>query len=126
MCSTPSGPGTAQVYRLAGRLRQSVERRPRHLDDVALEHAPLGHAQNRRARSQAPALAVLLDQPAPLERADEPRRGALGKPGGRCELGQRHRLLALEHAHKQIGAAIDRGGAVSWRRVNLELLFHAV
>ena len=85
----------------------------------------LGHAEDRRPGPEPPALAVLLDQSAPLERADEPRRRALGQPGGRRQVGQRHRLLALEHPHEQIGAAIDRRGPVSGGE-HLELLFHAV
>ena len=72
----------------------------------------LGDPQDRRPRPQPPALAVLLDQPAALERADQARGGALGQPGRARQVGQRHRLLALEHAHEQVGAAVDRGRAV--------------
>ena len=51
-----------EVDRLAAGLGQRVERGPGQLDDVALEHAALGHAQDRRAGAQAAALPVLLDQ----------------------------------------------------------------
>ena len=127
MCSTPWRARHGQVDRLAGGGAQHVERPARQLQDAALEHAALGHAQDRRPGAQAAALAVLLDQALALERRDQPRGGALGDAAGRRELGQRDRLLGLEHAHQQLGAAVDRGRARGARgavRDNLELLFH--
>ena len=60
-----------EVDRLAARLRQCVERRSREFDDVALDHAALGDPEDRRPGTESPALAVLFDEPAPLERRDQ-------------------------------------------------------
>ena len=122
--------GHGQVDRLTACLRQRVKRRSRQLHQVSLEHAALGHPKDRRPRPQAPALAVLLDQSAALERADQARGGALGQPGRAREVGQRHRLLAFEHTHEQVGAAVDRGRPLrsahaTAASIRLELLFHA-
>src|SRR5204862_6899004 len=105
----------------------------RERDDVALEHAALGDAEDGRTGAQTAALAILLNQSTPLQRGDQARCGALGDPARLGQVAQRNRLLRLEHAHEQIGAAVDGGGSVAgnWRLTGsgsslsgLELLFH--
>src|SRR5206468_4567116 len=90
-----------EVDRLAARVRERVERGARQLDDVALEHAPLGHAQDCRTWPQPPALSLLLDQSAALERTHQPRRRALGNAARACKRAQRHGLVGLEYADEQ-------------------------
>jgi hypothetical protein len=63
--------GDSEVDRLAAELAQGVERRRRELDDVAFQQVALGRPENRRTGSQPAALALLLDEPLALERAQQ-------------------------------------------------------
>ena len=80
-CSTPIGAGHGEVDRLAARFGQRVERGPRELDEVALEHAALGDAQDRRAGTQ-PARAGPSCSTSPRRSSAPTRREAvlLGMP----------------------------------------------
>ncbi len=68
----PGVTGDGEVDCLAAGLRQRGQKWARELDDVALQHPALGHAEDCRARAQPAADPVLLDQAPPFERADEP------------------------------------------------------
>ena len=57
-----------EVDRLAGLVAERVQRGAGELDQVALQQASLGGAQDRRAGAQPSARAVLLDQSATFER----------------------------------------------------------
>jgi hypothetical protein len=56
------------------------------LDQVALDAAAMGEAQDRGAGLELAALAGLVDEAVALERGEQPRGGALGQVGGLREL----------------------------------------
>ena len=88
-------PGTGEVDRLAAGLGERVERGLAQLDEVALEHAALGYAEDRRAGAQPPALSVLLDQAAALERADAGARRCSWAARRPRQVGQRRPARSL-------------------------------
>ena len=74
----------------------------------------------RRAGSPARGAGARAAHPAPSARGARARvirREAVlfGMPLARRQLGQRDRLLALEHPHEQLGAAVDRSDSVRLR-----------
>ena len=122
------GPGHGQVDRLAAGLRQRVERGPRQLDEVALEHAALGHPEDRRPRVAG-------------ARAHRPARSGHAAPGRspdamRCSWAARRRWRGRSARPAPRFRARARAGPRRGRRrssraqvrldsIHLELLFHA-
>ena len=117
------GGGDREVDRLAARLGDRLERGVGELDEVALDAAAMGEAQDRGAGLELAALAGLVDEAVALERGEQPRGGALGQVGGLGEVAQAHRLLAVEQAGEHLAGAVDRLRALSGR-AHVEVLFH--
>ena len=109
------GGGDREVDRLAAGLGHRLERGLGQLDEMALQAAAMGEAQDRRAGLELAALAGLVDEAVALERRDEPRGGALGQVGGLGEVAQAHRLVALEQAREHLAGTVDRLGALTAR-----------
>jgi hypothetical protein len=66
------GRGDGQVDRLAAALGDGLERDLGQLDEMALDAAALGEAQDRGARLELAALAGLVDEAVALERGQQP------------------------------------------------------
>ena len=106
-CSTPPGPGDGEVDRLAGGVREPVQARPGQLDQ-ALGAVARREAEQHGAGTETPAVAEPLDEPLPLERADEARRRAPWQTRAFCELVHAERLRRLDDTHEQLRRTVDR------------------
>jgi hypothetical protein len=109
-------------------LGQRVERRLGELDEVAVDDAAVGEAQDRRAGLDLAPGAVAAHEAVALEARHEARCGALGQLGRKSEVADAERLVAVEHQREELGGAVDRLGALRGLTAihSLELLFHAM
>ena len=105
-----AGRRDGEVDRLAAEPGERVERLGRELDEVAVDRAAVGVAQQRGPRARgAPRAAVLVHEPVALERAERAREAVLlGSSAARPRSPSAHRLVALEHHHEQLRGAVDR------------------
>ena len=120
-------PGDGEVHGLAADPGHRLERRLGELDEVAVDDAAVGEAQDRGAGADLPARAVAAHEAVTLEARDQPAGRALGQLGRDREVADAERLLAVEHQGEQLGGPVDRLRAVrdGVAAVHvLELLFH--
>ena len=104
-----------------GAVHREVDRLPRHggqvpqlgigqRQHVVAGDAALGEPQQHRARVEAAALAGALEQAGALERSRAgAKRWLLGSPSPASSPTRAARRL--DHAHEQLGGAVDRLGA---------------
>ena len=103
----------AEAHRLAGEAGEPFELGHRDAPQVEGPLGPLGEADDDEPEPVLAGLVVLLDEAAPLERGQEPRRGGLVEAEAPGELGHPGLPGAVAEGEEQGRRPVDRADGVA-------------